>query len=629
MPIELVCECGKRFRVADRFAGKSGACPSCGKAFTVPVPKTLAAANDDEADGLLALADAVDDAAEVRVTLSPEAAAQAEAKSKRGRTCVGCGAPLAERAMICTACGRSAVTGKTLATRTSADEPRRGAWLLRPILEVGPLRLSPVALVVLLLLVGLPIVWYVNGPGRALAVRSASAVWVIQAMDRGATRDQFSLLTGQGDLSLGLEGGLSGITGSQADDGDALHYSVGGRDGLWVIRPDGAAAQGVSEAATGASGRGVLLEVGLRQSTLRAAGATSGYDTVIQADDFELVPLDGQHGGQPLSAELLAARFGQSEATLDLGSAETSSVNSALPAVEPTRFSKQEDGPSVSALAVYDGETTGTHGTVRVQGSRSYGGQPAAPGVFAEGELRTTHPQANDFGVSHRYVGDEVVVDWDEADQGRWSRERMSRFSEMSPWYRYEFGLLFRPAEGDLDALAGRFAVRFAGRELAEVTIDGPDGSSASDGSTASPTTTAGAPSGGGGPVSPIKRQQGVPSTRTINPNNPLSYFDILLESRDQARGLVSANSLRQIGLGLQTYVQTHGEFPESFEELDRHMPGTMALLANPRTGEDPGFIYEKPPRGAPPATTPVVWETFNGAKDPNGAVLYADGSIR
>lgn len=623
MPIEIVCGCGKRFRVDNAHAGKSGKCPACGETFTVPVPKSwqkpadLEPVDHDDGEGPLELAGLEAPAeTEVRRIATPDT----KIKKRKGRECFGCGAELAERAIICTECGRSTLTGKTVKTGDDeAAQPKRGFFLFRPLIEFGSVRLSPVTLLLLALLIAVPVVWWMNGPGKKLAVYDAGRVWVLPVMDRGATRDGFSLFTGQGDMSVGVEGGISGVAGGQADDGDALHYSVGGQDELLVLR-DG-------DDDGGDAGQGVLLEVGLQQTVIRAAGSTSGYDAVVKASDFELIPLENQHGGEPLPARLLSARFFESEAVLDLGGANTTSVKSALPAVEPTRFNEQKERGSVSAIAVYDGDT---RGTVRLSASRSYDGMPASPGVYATGELTTTHPTAPGFVVEHRYDGGDVTIDWEDTDQGRWAKDRVKNFADMSPYHRHKFGLLFVPPE-DGGPVGGKYAVRYAGRELTTVDIEA--GSSAptavASGSGSGSGAGAGAGPSGRSPVSPIRRAAGAPPTRTINSNNPLSYFDILLESRDRARGIVAASNLRQIGLSLLTYIDANGTWPESFDELESHVPGFKALLANPRTGEDPGFLYEKPADGADPSTTPVVWETFMGAKDPNGAVLYADGSIR
>lgn len=38
MPIEVGCECGKRFRAPDSAAGKRGRCSGCGRTLTIPSP---------------------------------------------------------------------------------------------------------------------------------------------------------------------------------------------------------------------------------------------------------------------------------------------------------------------------------------------------------------------------------------------------------------------------------------------------------------------------------------------------------------------------------------------------------------------------------------------------------------
>ncbi len=602
MPIEIACACGKRFRVADQFAGRSGKCPGCGAEFAVPVPKSMAAA---EPVSVLEL-DEPDIAGADGGGLRSLDETEVQGKKPKGRTCNGCGAPIAERAIICTACGRSTLTGKMMDTETGAEGGKEKStfFLFRPMVSVLGRDVSLASLLILLLVFGAPIVWYVTGPGKALKVYTATPVRVIPALATGATRDQFSILTGTGDLGLGVESfSQASDQGNDATDDENLHYSVGGKDQLLITRP-------------AKDGDAILLDVGLRQGAVRAAGATSGYDSVIKASDFELIPRDG---GAPIPATLLYSGFRNSEARLDLMTAKTSSVKAPLPPAEPTVWNRQVDGPSVSALAVFKGDT---EGTVRLSATRSYDGMPGADGVFAYGELDTTHPDDANFNVQHRYEGGQLTVDWADGDSGRWAKGRFKKYSNLSPWYRYEFGLLFEPSSNT--PVAGTYDLHYAGKKLSTVKIAEPQ----------TPTTTVASGGGTGKPpkppaVSPIKLQQGVPSHRKINPNNPLSYFDILIETKDRAEGIVSASNLRQIGLLLLTYTQDRAELPDSFEDLRDHSPGIDGLLANPRTGENPGFIYEKPPPGADPALTPVVWEAWQGKKDPNGAVLYADGSIR
>ena len=53
MSIEVTCPNGHRFKVKDRWAGKSGRCPKCKAAMTVPVP----AANVSDDDALAMIGD--------------------------------------------------------------------------------------------------------------------------------------------------------------------------------------------------------------------------------------------------------------------------------------------------------------------------------------------------------------------------------------------------------------------------------------------------------------------------------------------------------------------------------------------------------------------------------------------
>ena len=41
MPIQVACECGKRFAVADQHAGKKGKCPACGRVIQVPAAQPV------------------------------------------------------------------------------------------------------------------------------------------------------------------------------------------------------------------------------------------------------------------------------------------------------------------------------------------------------------------------------------------------------------------------------------------------------------------------------------------------------------------------------------------------------------------------------------------------------------
>src|SRR5262245_51890366 len=42
MPIQVRCECGRQFKVADEHAGKRGQCPGCGKKIVIPAAPAAA-----------------------------------------------------------------------------------------------------------------------------------------------------------------------------------------------------------------------------------------------------------------------------------------------------------------------------------------------------------------------------------------------------------------------------------------------------------------------------------------------------------------------------------------------------------------------------------------------------------
>lgn len=164
----------------------------------------------------------------------------------------------------------------------------------------------------------------------------------------------------------------------------------------------------------------------------------------------------------------------------------------------------------------------------------------------------------------------------------------------------------------------GAYEVRGGDRVLARIELPEPPA--------AGPVVVGGGTRPGKILPSPIKRANGTAPPPPPTGNNPLAYFDVLTGARANARGLTSANAMRQMATGFLLYEQAHGGMPDSLEQLEAVLGPMDALLNNQRTGDSPGFLYEKPAGGA---TQPMVWETIGGQKDPTGAVLMSDGSIR
>jgi hypothetical protein len=60
--IEIACACGKRFRVAEKYAGRRIKCPACGEVVTVPAPAAFPddlvdTTKGDDAESPISLAD--------------------------------------------------------------------------------------------------------------------------------------------------------------------------------------------------------------------------------------------------------------------------------------------------------------------------------------------------------------------------------------------------------------------------------------------------------------------------------------------------------------------------------------------------------------------------------------------
>ncbi|HYE21399.1 MAG TPA: hypothetical protein VEA69_23330, partial [Tepidisphaeraceae bacterium] len=156
MAITFACgNCGKAYRVDDRFAGKKAACKACG---TVNVIPAAAAPADDRAPIDLAsergsdakrppLVRPLSTAPKGRAPVarkesapplpppiddfdaSLEAAAALE-RPAEGAPCPGCGGTLAPEAVFCTGCGYDLRKGKQVATKvvTTIGDPPANPW---------------------------------------------------------------------------------------------------------------------------------------------------------------------------------------------------------------------------------------------------------------------------------------------------------------------------------------------------------------------------------------------------------------------------------------------------------------------------------------------------------------------
>ena len=102
-----------------------------------------------------------------------------------------------------------------------------------------------------------------------------------------------------------------------------------------------------------------------------------------------------------------------------------------------------------------------------------------------------------------------------------------------------------------------------------------------------------------------------------------------LSKARSRARQVACLSNLRQVGIGLYTYANDNdGRLPDDLDDLVE----SGALKVNPATGGDPRFIYVRPAGRlaeiADPARTPILYESLDGRRNPDGNVGYADGHV-
>ena len=595
LPITFPCpHCSRTLRVADSFAGRRGTCPACQSALQIPAGTESADRPEPEGAGPYELLEDPDAGRPAALRPAPERGPGSSSAGSDPRRASGDD-------------GRSihdAPADAELAARrrAAARPPRPEPWWTRDLIVIAGVGITPRRLLVIPLVVLPLLVWWVTGPGRVIKVESAAPVHAVHLLNSvgvlpppasGVAGIAGALAGGGGSSSWPTTFPPAGSTAAVSSPGSPMVLTVDGTDDLIVTRPE-------------SDGEWVLVRVAIQQRLLNNLGLTSRGITELRGDEFTLRK-SGLPTNSPdaVSARIAAAVFPGGVDVELMGSA-TSDYLRLLPPDAPTRADRFEVERLPGRFAGQAEYVLGnTKGSVAFSAGRASADAPASPGLSATGRLTIDAPD-NGPEVVADYRGAALRVDWDAESRGHYATDRYRVAERASPWSRHEFALLFpRPVDG------GRFTLALSGRDLTSVKLSRTKQPSA-------PTPSPIASNRPGGPA---------PASKTSG--SPLAYFDVIRDARGQAQGLVSANNMRQIGFALQSYLNDHrGQFPDSLLDLRGYAP-IEQLVQNPRTGENPGFIYEKPPAGANPGTTPVLFEAFNGQKDPNGAILYADGNIR
>lgn len=584
MPIDLDCpKCGRVLRVADQYAGRRGKCPACGGSVQIPEDNPVLEVLPEDRR-------TYDNVIIPPPAPSPEPKAPPEQLAKRRAVGEASAAAAKEPDGY-----RDPRLVRLDKLKEEEDAKNAPPWWNREFINLFGLAITPVWLLLIPLLLGGFGWWWAAGPGKPAKINAVSPVFVLDVLATGETQKPFGS-AGAGNMTWGsaAAGGSSGaVTQYTGPTGgpESKVFSVGGGDGLIVTQAD-------------PGGDFVMVEVALKQGIINNLGQTSGYDSVIKAGEFELRRL-GEPIGSGETGRLVTADFDQ-PIDIDLAGAQTSAPRTLLPpSPKPDRLEEKKipgvvNGEAEYALGI-------TQGTLSYTASRSVQGYPAMPGLSATGKLVTTHPDRDGPQVTADYQGGNLNVSWNRDAKAHWIENKLVEPTLGSPFDRYTFSLLF-PRPDD----PGDYALSFAGRDVATVKL------------ARAPQPSAPAPN----PIA--SRRQGGPQAASKNSGSALAYFDVLRDAKSQAQGIVSANNMRQIGFGLQMYMDANrGAFPDNLLELRSVLPQLDQLMVNPRTGDRPGFIYEKPPPGSPPTNTPVLYESLGGQKDPAGAILYGDGSIR
>jgi hypothetical protein len=111
-------------------------------------------------------------------------------------------------------------------------------------------------------------------------------------------------------------------------------------------------------------------------------------------------------------------------------------------------------------------------------------------------------------------------------------------------------------------------------------------------------------------------------------PSGGGGYLDLLADAKTKGEGVVAMNNMRQLILLMRLRQASTGRWPNDLEELRGDLGPTFdKLMANPRTDENPGYLYVRPNAGDPPGT-PILFESLEGKPDPEGAKGFADGRV-
>ena len=587
-------DCDKKLKIPEKLSGQVITCPACQAQVMVPMPLAEPDTGDDSGLDLNVLEELAQPTP-IRPRVDPNLTREGQVKA-----------------------GAETYLGKLELAGTGSK--RTESTQKRPLLSIAGLDVTWWRLAVVLLPIVGVLVWYFTGPGQQVHVLGVQPVQMEVVLEGLAFREPFSLLTGQGDMSVGLKGPQSKSRPSEAIAKKSHVFSLGGSDQLIVTQPH-------------QQGDYLLVELDVRQDVFDGLKQTANYDVVFNANRFALHTPSGQKLDPILIFESL-----DPSVELDLAGAQTIGHQSLLPAgVEPaSQDLKRGSGGAASGTVTYQGSTQGELSFTSFYFSS--GGAAGVKGVSAQGKV-TRRTDANSV-VTYDYQGSAMTVSWDRSSSGWWTTSRYTHDSEPTPWHRHRVTLLFkRPPAGSASG-AGDYELTLADTPIAWIDPGAnyappkPQPTAIASKPSA-PQTTPQSPSVQGtaslpaspAPVPPVAA---VVRKKPSSSNNPLAYFDVLVEARDKARGIVAMSTMQQFGYAFHLYLQDHQQqWPDALDQLRPYLSGYDQVIVNPRTKANPGYLYVKPKPDANPLKTAILYESRGGYRDLSGSILYADGHVK
>ncbi len=590
MTIPVTCpSCQKQFRAPLEAAGRRARCKGCGEVLTIPKAKSEEAMAPIDLSGL-----------EETESTAPPVELTADASPR----CPSCHAVMPNGAVLCTSCGYHTAAQRRLKATASREAAAEGSRRMPNLdLHVMGFQLGPKFFIALAILIATTI-WWITGPAQLAHVYEIASVNTTPIVDKLRIAGSDNFFSSQ--IASGLGARMSGAESDAPNTGTtAIPRTVGGHDQVVLIRP-------------GQDGPQLLVRVSLSQKLLHQYKQLKNGRAYFVTSMFRLKDADGKD--QPLHGHFLHEAL-NGRVRFDLVSGESNDVTALLPPdQEPTlREEKRERSGGISrATYAWDG-STGLSGALTATSflHASQAEIPGISGLSATGRLS----RHDDDGliVNYVYNGTHAQVQWEGAGaEGWWATDHYDAEESINYLAKHELTLIIDapPSEG--------WSLYYQDYLLADLPTHPAAANAIRVAFSPAPAQT---------PTTNALDDDSAPVSKTGDPH-VLDYFRLIAQAHKRVKGLASVSNLQQLGIALLLYTdQNGGRLPDTLNELAFSLGGQgEALLFNPRTKENPGFIYVKPADTLDQignrSTTVLIYEARNGKIDPSGAMLYADGRV-